>query len=85
MSSATMSSDDQTTYMLDSDEIRADERDVIDLAEHTNNTRMINTRDEDSQKIDQEGQESVVLEGRMSKTYNNYSRQRQNAYFSRCK
>jgi hypothetical protein len=62
MFSATMSSESKTTYMLDSDEIRADERDVVDLAERTNNTRMINTRDEDSQKVGQEGRLFLKVE-----------------------
>jgi hypothetical protein len=51
MFSATMSSESQMTYMLDSDEIRADERDVVDLAKRTTNTRMIDTRDENNQKV----------------------------------
>lgn len=38
-----------TTYVLNSDKVRTDERDVINLAEHANNAGMVNTRDEYSQ------------------------------------
>ena len=48
--------------MLDSNEIRADERNMVNLAEHTNNTRIINTRDGDSQKDSQEGGLSLKVE-----------------------
>ena len=63
MFSTTMSGESQTTYVLDSDEIRANERDMVDLAERTNNTRMIDTRDEDSQKVGQEGWLFLKVEG----------------------
>jgi hypothetical protein len=37
--------------MLNSDEIGANERDVIDLAETADNTRMANSRNKNGQKV----------------------------------
>lgn len=37
--------------MLDSDEVGADQRDVIDLPERTNNTSVINARNKNSQQV----------------------------------
>ena len=40
--------------MLDSNEICADERNVINLPEHLDNTCVVDTRNEDSEKIGEE-------------------------------
>ena len=39
--------------MLDSDEVRADERGVLYLVEHTNNPGVINARNENGEEISQ--------------------------------
>lgn len=41
------SQDIKTTDMLYSDEVRPNEGDVVNLAEHANNTCMVNTGDHD--------------------------------------
>ena len=44
-----------TTYMLDSNKVGADEREVADLTECANNTRVVNSRDKNGQEVSQEG------------------------------
>jgi len=51
------------THMLDSNKIGADERNVIDLAESADNTRMVNWRNQNSQKVGQEGRLFLEVEG----------------------
>lgn len=41
-------------YLLHGDEVCSDERDVIDLVEHANNTTMVDTRNQHSQQISQQ-------------------------------
>jgi len=41
--------------MLDGDEIRTDQWDVVDLPEHADNTAVVDTGNENGQKISQEG------------------------------
>jgi hypothetical protein len=41
----------QATHMLNSDEICANERDVIYLAESTDDARMVNSRNKSGQKV----------------------------------
>jgi hypothetical protein len=48
--------------MLDGNEIRADKGDVVDLAEGANNTRVVNSRDKDSQEVSQEGRLFLEVE-----------------------
>lgn len=43
------------TNMLDCDEIRANERNVVNLAEGAHNARMINSGNEHCQEVSQEG------------------------------
>ena len=57
-----MGSKDHVTYMLDGDEIRADKRDVVDLAESADNTRVINSRNENGQEVGQEGRLLLEVE-----------------------
>lgn len=41
------------TYLLYSNEIWANQRNVVDLSEHSNNTAVINPRNEDSEEVRQ--------------------------------
>ena len=50
-----MNNECNTTYMLDSDEVWADERDVVNLTESTDNMRMVNLRNENGYEVCQEG------------------------------
>ena len=50
-----MNNECNTTYMLDSDEVSVDERDVVNLTESTGNTRMVNLRNENGYEVCQEG------------------------------
>ena len=43
------------TYVLHGDEVRTNKRDVIHLAEHSDHTGVINTRNQHTQKIGQQG------------------------------
>ena len=45
----------QITYMLDGNQVRPDEWDVIDLSEHLDHSAVVNTRDEHSEKIREQG------------------------------
>ena len=49
-----MDNEFQDTHVLNSDEIRANERDVIDLAESADDARMVDSRNKNSQKVSQE-------------------------------
>ena len=40
-----------TTYLLYSNEIGADQGNVVDLSKHSDNTAVINTRNEDSEEV----------------------------------
>jgi hypothetical protein len=46
-----MGNEFQATHMLNSDEICANERDVIDLAESADDVRMVNSRNKNGQKV----------------------------------
>jgi hypothetical protein len=50
-----MGSECYVTCMLDSNEIRADERNVVNLTESTDNMRMVDLRSENGQEVSQEG------------------------------
>lgn len=50
-----MGSEFYVTCMLDRNEIRADERNVVNLTESTDNTRMVGSRNENGQEVSQEG------------------------------
>jgi Cdc6-like AAA superfamily ATPase len=67
-----MGSEFQDTHMLNSDEICVNERHVIDLAESTDDARMVNLRNKNSQKVGQE--KSVVLADRTSELCSNFIR-----------
>ncbi len=41
----------RNTHMLNSNKVRPDERQVVDLPEHTNDAGVVDTRDEHSQEI----------------------------------
>jgi hypothetical protein len=57
-----MCSEFQATYMLNGDEICANERDVIDLPESADDARMIDSRNINSQKVRQESQLFLRIE-----------------------
>jgi hypothetical protein len=52
----------QATHMLNSDEICANERDVIDLAESADDARIVNSRNENNQKVGQESRLFLQIE-----------------------
>jgi hypothetical protein len=57
-----MCSEVQATHMLNNDEICANERDMIDLAESADDARMVNSRNSNSQKVGQERQLFLQIE-----------------------
>jgi hypothetical protein len=50
-----MGSECYVTCKLDSNEIRVDERNEANLTESTDNTRMVDSRNENGQEVSQEG------------------------------
>ena len=50
-----MGSECYVTCMLDSDEILVDERNVVNLTGSIDNTRMVDSRNENGQEVSQEG------------------------------
>ena len=57
-----MGSKFQPTHMLNSNEICANERDVIDLAESADDARMVNSRNKNRQKVGQESRLFLQIE-----------------------
>ena len=50
------------TYVLHSDEVRANEWNVVDLAEHLHHTAVVDARDEDGQEVCQESRLLLQVE-----------------------
>ena len=48
----------EPTYVLNCNEIRTDQRDVVDLPEHLDDTAVVNARNENSEQV---GEESRLL------------------------
>jgi hypothetical protein len=57
-----MGSEFQATRMLNIDEIYANEKDVINLAESADDARMVNSRNKNGQKVGQESELFLQIE-----------------------